>query len=125
LTAVLPQLVNSIERAERMKQERIEREIAKTERAERVKKAEEAAKVLKSSRKRRDVGEKKELAAPGLERKDSDASSEMTMIEPSQVEPIHQSRKKGVKFVDEDDRRSLSSVDSTDSVDSMDERYVV
>ena len=123
LTALLPQLVRTIERAEEIKKERREYEAKKAEfeQAEKdrieAKKAQveaerarrEAEKALKSSRSRPDVGHKYDLEKPDLERKNSNAASELTMIEPI-VEM------KRVTFLPpvEDDRRSIWSLDSMD-----------
>lgn len=74
--------------------------------------AEKAEKALKSSRNRPDVGHKNDTS---LEKNDSDAASEVTMIE-----PMHDDlKKKKVQFAED---RGRSSMDSFDSID--DERYV-
>ena len=70
-------------------------------------KQKEAPKTVKSSRKRPDVGEKDDFAE-FIENAEADNSSEDTMIDPEKHEP-QDKKKKQVKFVDGDDRNSVSS----------------
>jgi len=96
-TALLPQLVKAIEKAEKTKKDRLAWEAAKAEKA------------LKSSRNRPDVGHKDESGVPVVERKYSDTASELTMIEPDL-----DLKKKEIRFDMDDDRRSISTIDSMD-----------
>lgn len=96
MTALLPQLVKTIERAEEIKNERLE--------------AEKAEKALKSSRNRPDVGQKHEATSPTFDQRSSDAASEVTMIEPI----LGDLKKKKVQFTDDCDRCSMNSIDSMD-----------
>jgi hypothetical protein len=98
-------LVKTIERAEKFKKERLAWE---TEKAEK-----EKEKALRSSKNRPDVGQKVEIPTPNLGRKDSDAASELTMIEPVQA-TSDDLKKRNVQFAMDDDRRSFCSIDSLD-----------
>lgn len=114
MTALLPQLVKTIERAEKYKKERLAWEIEKTEK--------EKEKGLRSSKNRPNVGQKIETPSPSdrspnLVRKDSDAASDLTMIEPIQA-TSDDLKKRNVQFAVDDDRRSFCSIDS------LDDRYV-
>lgn len=86
---------------------------------EKAEKAERAEKALKSSKNRPDVGKKDDLAKPILERRDSDAASEITMINPGQeIKKVDRRVIMDENIRIEDDRCSIYSIDS------MDERYV-
>jgi len=133
LTALLPQLVRTIERAEEIKKERREYEAQKAAaeqaekdrieaekaRMEAEKARVDAEKALKSSRNRPDVGQKDDLEKPVLERKNSNAASELTMIEPTL-------EKKRVRILPsiEDDRRSICSLDSMDDSNFLDTKEI-
>lgn len=101
LTALLPQLVKTIERAERSKKERLVWEAEKEK---------ERQRALKSSRNRPDVGQSVEVPLPDLEPKISDTASEVTVIEPDQP-TSDDPKKRKVQFTVDDDRCSFYSID--------------
>jgi hypothetical protein len=68
----------------------------------------EAPKTVKSSRKRPDVGEKDDFAE-FIENTEADTSSEDTVFDFDKIEAQGKKNKKQVKFVEDDDRSSVSS----------------